>query len=242
MWLELFLYAAIYLDILPRQKSPRGKFRLISFRSSLKSGSMKALIPILTLCLLPVFANATEPDRDFYAGLYLTQPNIRLTASGLPQSELYATGFGFGFSLGSIIFDGIGLGLDADSRSFLIETDAQKNKMTNVTATFGSSWGRRVFGRFRIYGGAGIGPSFWFNQSSYDSGIGERAGKRRAKVDFTYQLKFGAAMFLTERFDLDFDLKLQNLGRSGSTGPDFSIIGDISLVEFRLGAAYKFGI
>ncbi|MCL1892559.1 MAG: outer membrane beta-barrel protein [Alphaproteobacteria bacterium] len=223
------------------------KICLITCQGPLKSSLMKGIIPVLlTLCLCPTFAIAdgpsadmAEPDRNLYIGLYLTQPNIRMTATGLPQSELYASGFGFGFSVGKIIFDGIGLELDADTRHFTIETNAQKNEMTNATMTVGSSWGRQFFGRIRLYGGAGIGPSFWFNRVVYEPA---HMDKRTAKVDFTYQAKFGAAMLLTERFDLDLNLKLQNLGRSGSAGPDFSMVGSISLVELRLGIAYKFGI
>ena len=196
------------------------------------------------LCLWPVLAiadepraNATEPVRNLYIGLYLTQPNIRMTAAGLPQSELSANGFGFGFSAGKIVSNGIGLELNADTRGFIIETGEQKNEMTNVAITMGSNWGHKFFDSVRIYGGAGIGPSFWLNRSAYGT---ETTGT--TKIDFTYQVNFGAAVILTERFDLDLNLKLQNLGRSGSTGPYFSMIGDISLVELRLGVAYKFGI
>jgi opacity protein-like surface antigen len=207
---------------------------------------MKKIIPIFLALLVPFFAAAEpkgeigKPERDLYFGLYAILPTVRMTMEGpsLP-SEVRVSGLGASFDFGKVYSDGISVDFSMASKMFDIATDTQANFMRNLTFTIGSAWGRELFGSIRVYMGAGIGPSVWINRID---ALAESYAKKETAVDFTYLVKFGAAYILSDRFDLDFTLKLQNLGKSQSKGPEFNVIGDVTQTEFRLGLIYKFGI
>jgi opacity protein-like surface antigen len=211
---------------------------------------MKKITAILLLLFMPVGAFAAEPEkkgRDLYVGVYILNPYVWIGARGLPESELYATGFGAGLSFGQILDNGASLGLDFGNLMVDIETEGQGNTMRNSYLMLIGGWGRVFWDRVRFSVGAGIGPSLWINDVEYTivdrfSGVSETFSEKTSRVSLTYQVNGGAALILSESFDLDFKVKLQNLGQVANRGPVFSVVGDITQIELRLGLAYKFGL
>jgi len=60
------------------------------------------------------------------------------------------------------------------------------------------------------------------------------------KTGLAWQIKFGLAVPVGDRFDMDAGIRYQRLGQPGNSGAEFDILGEVRNTEYRLGVLYKY--
>jgi len=213
----------------------------------------KTIAAVLLIALAPLCAvaqtadtpTAHVPARDFFIAVYAKQPNFSMRVSGpeIGDFKIDVSTVGMAFAFGQKLYEGIGFEVEASTLGVEIQGAPQTSMADNFNLTLGAKWpflkvaaenDRTIF---VVYLGAGLGLSSWANSVDYEE---EFSSSR--KTNLSYQAKFGTTFVLTDRFDLDFNIKYQNLGPTGNIGPAFGLLGDVSNMEYRAGVMYKFGI
>ena len=203
-----------------------------------------AIVP--TCVLAQNLDTAAAPERGFFVAAYAIRPNFTLRVSGdeVEDQKINTSTVGTAFALGQKLYDGIGFEIEAGSLGIKIQSSNQTSQADNFNLTLGVKWpffkSTNVDDgstRFVAYLGTGAGFSSWSNSVDYR---GERASENQTNL--SYQVKLGTTFILTDRFDLDFHMKYQNLGPTGNRGPAFGLPGSVSNLECRAGVMYKFGI
>jgi len=188
---------------------------------------MRKLAALIVL-LAPATAIAEDAPlvRDSYVGIYAIQSRYAVKFSEPAETRGYrAAGPGFTF----------GAGL---AGNFKVEAEATSARLRETSGPWNSSYADNynlmvngkyayeLWGFFRPYAGIGIGPSYWIT-----SGGG--------RWNFSYQALAGTVFNLTNVFDIDFGVKIQNLGRM----PDdyvFATTGGVINTEMRIGVLWRY--
>jgi len=226
----------------------------------------KAITALLSVTLAPLCATAQTADtptapvqaRDLFFAVYAKKPNfkMRIEGSEVQDSEIDVSTVGVAFAFGQKLYEGIGFDVEAGTLSVKIASRNQTSSADNLNMLLGLKWPFLKATRadtdrtlFVVYIGSGLGFSSWSNFMDYhresyipDGTIIKEEHSTSRKTNLSYQAKFGTTFVLTDRFDLDFNIKYQNLGPTGNIGPAFGLPGDVSNMEYRAGVMYKLGI
>ena len=218
---------------------------MIQRADSIKIHIMRKLFTLFPLILAPMVTVAAgeTPVRKNFVGFYIIQPNITVKTTNLVNNKHTLETLGFGLGFGWNVVGDIGLELEAMTVSLGLKTVPQTNTMTNYSVFVGMRYGKEYFGFLRPYIGVGVGPSVWNNAVRYNYVIDSTTYSGRYsknRFNLAYQAKIGTSFILSEKFDADFQVKYQNLGRIPSNGPLFDMTGDVTNIEYRIGFIYKY--
>ena len=213
---------------------------------------MRKLLAALFLIML---APAASDAADRFMGLYLVRSNLTMPTSILQSPRLRFNDWGVGVSWGKKYNDVFVMEFDGEFRELSVSSGAETDDIWNVVAFGGGRAQMDIPGadihpklswlRLRPYAGLGIGLSLWVNDitymyTSYPGGHHIYHSETTMKTDLAFQIKFGLAMPLNDRFDIDAGMRYQRLGRPGNKGAEFDILGGVMNVEYRLGIMYRY--
>jgi opacity protein-like surface antigen len=172
--------------------------------------------------------------------------NINASTNGAWPAEHNLSGRGYGMTFGSRPAGNIKTEFEFGSRRFGLNSYAESDHVAITELMFSVMLEKEYFGFLRPYAGAGIGLSIISNNIEYEwsyavgSTIYWKSGEKDVyRFNFAYQGLAGLTFVLSERFDLDFGIIWQNLGKVGNRVDHFDIVGNVTNLEYRIGVAYK---
>ena len=155
-------------------------------------------------------------------------------------------GSGIGLGFGRRIIDGFGADFDLSALTINLLTPTQEDSLHSISLMGGLKYGHELFGFVTPYLGAGAGLAALFNTINYretnqigmDSSIVDQSFSA-ARFNLAWYAKAGLTFGLSEKFDLDLNVKFQNLGRAPNRVGVFNIVGNVTNLQFAVGVAYK---
>jgi opacity protein-like surface antigen len=192
---------------------------------------------------------------DKQMGLYLVRSNLTMHLTRSAPQSLEFNDWGLGFSWGKKYGNIFVMEFDGEFRQLSVSAGSESDELWNIVVFGGGRAQMDVPGaeihpelswlRFRPYAGIGIGPSLWINDAiymytTYPGGYRLYHAETTMKTGLAWQIKFGLAVPVSDRFDVDAGIRYQRLGRPGNSGAEFDMLGEVRNTEYRLGALYKY--
>ena len=178
-------------------------------------------------------------QRSSYTGIYIMDSRYDLEFSGAGDSNHTHRATGIGMVFGTRMTKTFGLEMEWQGAGVTMNYGGQHSRLDNYSIMINGRYGYEMFGFFKPYIGAGIGPSFWVNDTTMVGGDG---GFRDTQWGLSFQAFSGIILSVTDLFALDFGMKMQSLGRAPGGGPQFEFApaGNVINTEARVGVLWRY--
>jgi len=216
---------------------------------------LRKFILIATLCM-PIAANAeedaakdalvsetpvsetpvSETPREHYVSLYYLWSDIRMSTDGAWPAEHTFRMRCPAIALGN---RGNGLGVAWAWSKPMFTSRAESDSLDIFATIISARLEKEYLGFLRPWVAAGLDPGFVSNKIEYNW-HGEKGETTTRRFNLAYSATAGLSFILSSRFDLDFMVQWQNLGRVKNKIDYFDITGSITDFSYGAGISYKY--